>query len=131
MQVTKRVEFDSAHRLYGYTGPCARFHGHRYVLEVTLTGPDLDDLGMLVDFKEVSQQANGWVQEKWDHRAILSYKDPLREVVEDCYVMHLGRNPTAENMLLEFSDAWKNIKGTKLYSLRLYETPDCWADLIL
>jgi len=131
MKVTKRVEFDAAHRLYKYNGPCANFHGHRYVIDVTIDGPVLEN-GMVVDFKILSRQIKDFVMEKWDHALIMNRDDPkVQEMWEvgKVYIMKIDGNPTAENMVLEFWNAWKEIPGTTLVTVRLYETPDSWAEM--
>ena len=132
MRITKRIEFDAAHRLLGYDGPCARLHGHRYILEVTLEGTRLDELGMLEDFKSVSSKLKEGPFASWDHRTLLNNSDPFVFVISDAYLM--DKNPTAENMLLEFVEKWGyffNTAFTRLHSVKLFETPDCSAELIL
>ena len=37
--------FDSAHFLKGYEGKCANIHGHRWTIEVSIKGGDLQDDG--------------------------------------------------------------------------------------
>lgn len=126
--VTKRMEFDAGHRLHGYQGPCARLHGHRYVLEVTVQGTELDKLGMLMDFGILKAIVDRYVQQ-WDHREILHPEDELASL-PDVALMKEG-NPTAENMAREI---YKHIDGdlafesASLSHVRLYETPDCWVD---
>ena len=50
---TLRVEgaFEAAHRVVGYPGKCDRLHGHNWVVEAAVCGTELDDLGMMIDFK--------------------------------------------------------------------------------
>jgi len=49
---TVRVEagFAAAHFLTRYHGKCERLHGHNYKVFVTVSGTELDDGGMLLDF---------------------------------------------------------------------------------
>ena len=42
--------FHAAHRVDGYSGKCARLHGHTYHVRAVVAGDELDSLGMLVDF---------------------------------------------------------------------------------
>ena len=75
MEITRREEFSAAHRLFnpGFSdeknealyGPCANpnYHGHNYVVEVTLRGPVDPDTGMtfnLADLKETMRHAAIW-----------------------------------------------------------------------
>lgn len=49
---TVRIEdgFAAAHFLTRYHGKCERLHGHNYKVFVTVSGRQLDDGGMLLDF---------------------------------------------------------------------------------
>jgi 6-pyruvoyltetrahydropterin/6-carboxytetrahydropterin synthase len=134
-RVTKRVEFDAAHRLYGYSGACARLHGHHYVVEVTVCGSVLNGLSMLLDFGDLRRAIDGFVAE-WDHRTLLCTADRLFDSSDvengELVAMGSGRNPTAESMAAELyfklKDRLSGANGIKLLNVRLYETPDCWVD---
>ena len=135
MKITRRFEFDAAHRLMGYEGPCANIHGHRYVAEITVEGDTLNDLGMLVDFK-VLKCIGIWIDTHWDHALLLHPGD--NEDFEGLltstkiYKMLFGNNPTAEHMARELSRVAKDfmtpVVGVQVANVRLYETPDCFVD---
>ena len=38
MLITRRLEFDAGHRISTHTSQCRHLHGHRYAIEVTLSG---------------------------------------------------------------------------------------------
>lgn len=46
-------KFCAAHQLVGYPGDCSRLHGHTWKVEAVIVGPLLDDLEMLIDFRDV------------------------------------------------------------------------------
>ncbi len=46
-----RDSFAAAHRLVGYKGKCEELHGHNFTVEVCVRGAELQDDGMLIDFK--------------------------------------------------------------------------------
>jgi 6-pyruvoyltetrahydropterin/6-carboxytetrahydropterin synthase len=46
-------KFCAAHQLIGYPGDCANLHGHTWKVEVVIVGLFLDELEMLVDFRDV------------------------------------------------------------------------------
>lgn len=46
-------KFCAAHQLVGYPGDCAKLHGHTWKVEVIVTGPLLDELEMLIDFRDI------------------------------------------------------------------------------
>ena len=52
-ELTVRSEFAAAHRLRGYGGSCENLHGHNWRVELHLAGEKLDELGLLVDFRDV------------------------------------------------------------------------------
>ena len=55
---------------------CAAFHGHRYVAEITCTAPSLDDRGRIVDFGVIKERVGTWIDQTWDHTALLMRTDP-------------------------------------------------------
>ena len=136
--VTKRFEFDAAHRLFGYEGKCKHLHGHHYVAEVTVKGPTLDDLGMLTDFGVLKRCIGEWIDDWWDHNVLLSAHDPLRETLLSKPSLNAGRlpylvgnyQPTAEWMAKILFDTCRFIlpPGVEVDRVRIYETPDCWTE---
>lgn len=54
-----RDKFCAAHQLVGYPGDCAKLHGHTWGVEVVIAGPLLNDLEMLVDFRDVKSTLKG------------------------------------------------------------------------
>ena len=60
MDITTRLEFDAGHRIPNHKSNCKNLHGHRYAIEVTVTGPihednKSSDFGMVIDFSDVKQ----------------------------------------------------------------------------
>ena len=51
ISITRRLEFDSGHRIPNHDGQCRHLHGHRYAIEVTLTGEIADHPGKVADQK--------------------------------------------------------------------------------
>ena len=78
--------FEAAHQIPNYPGKCARLHGHNWVVEATVKGTELDELGMLIDFKKV-KKALADVLDGFDHRF-------LNEIAPSAD----GVNPTAETL---------------------------------
>jgi len=111
MLISKIFKFDAAHKLPGYNGKCKDLHGHTWKLIVAVEGEVKED-GMVRDFREIKQIVNGKIIDKLDH----GY---LNEIIE---------NPTTENILLWIK---KELDIEGLRKLTLYETEDCFAELIL
>jgi 6-pyruvoyltetrahydropterin/6-carboxytetrahydropterin synthase len=54
-ELSVKTHFSAAHRLIGYDGQCANFHGHNWEVELFLRGSKTNDLGMLVDFRDIKR----------------------------------------------------------------------------
>ena len=80
-----RAEFSGAHQLHGYDGPCARMHGHNWIVEVEIAASALDGIGMGVDFRAV-RGALSEITGEMEHQT-LNDLPPFRDV-----------NPTAEHV---------------------------------
>ena len=52
-QLTVEIQFSAAHQIEGHSGPCSRLHGHNYNAVITVSGDQLNDQGMLLDFGEL------------------------------------------------------------------------------
>lgn len=102
LSVTREHSFAAAHRLFDYNGQCERLHGHNYGISITLSQPELDSLGMVLDFAEIKNILLTRLDEAWDHKTLLYDQDPLTQqlidILEDGSVCALPFNPTAENM---------------------------------
>jgi len=156
VSITRRFEFDAGHRVLGHEGKCRWLHGHRYVAEVTLIADQLDKIGRVLDFSEVKDLVGNWIDGNWDHNFILHPADPLLlchnhpQIMlnhstkvqaaaifdgRNPYVMPAGyENPTAENMAAVLLDACRgslllNV-ACEVTKVRLYETPNCFAEVL-
>lgn len=143
MLITRRLEFDAGHRIPDHRSQCRHVHGHRYAIEITLSGTVLEaagqpENGMVMDFSRVKQLANEHVVEAWDH-AFLAYRGDAALVaflgsLPGHKTVLLDAVPTAENLAsLAFqilAPAYRATYGNqlRLERVRIYETPNCWAD---
>ena len=127
-QVVREIHFCYGHRLLNYDGKCVHLHGHNGKVEITLQGEKLDDRGMLVDFGDIKQTINVWIDENLDHKMLLSKDDPivsvLQEQGEPLFLM--DQNPTAENIARLIYDQAVKL-GLPVTEVRLWETPQCHA----
>lgn len=143
MLITRRLEFDAGHRISTHTSQCRHLHGHRYAIEVTLSGniiaeEGVPEQGMIMDFSEVKRIVREQIVDPWDH-AFLVYKNDTMVVdflrsLENHKTIILDSQPTAENLanaaFLILDEAFQKNYGDRLRleRVRLYETPNCWAD---
>jgi 6-pyruvoyltetrahydropterin/6-carboxytetrahydropterin synthase len=127
-RVTREINFCYGHRLLNYDGKCRHLHGHNGRAVITLEAPELDPRGMLVDFAEIKQSVQRWIDETLDHNMLLCREDPLLPLLQErgerVYVM--DTNPTAENIArLIFEQAVS--AGLPVIEVLLWETPNCNA----
>jgi 6-pyruvoyltetrahydropterin/6-carboxytetrahydropterin synthase len=57
----------AAHQLRDFHGECENLHGHNWKIEVFVTGREVGENGILMDFKEVKKATKNVVEEL-DHR---------------------------------------------------------------
>jgi 6-pyruvoyltetrahydropterin/6-carboxytetrahydropterin synthase len=129
--ITRQVHFNAAHRLYNPTkslawnqkhyGRCTNphWHGHNYVLEVTVKGQPDPVTGYIIDLARLKQILNRAVVDKCDHRNLNDEVDFLRGII-----------PSTENLVIAF---WHEIAPrlpapARLHCVRLYETPRNFAE---
>ena len=101
------TQFAAAHQLRNFRGKCEKLHGHNWRIEVFVEGEELNDAGLLIDFKEVKDATNR-ILEELDH----SFLNELSQFKE--------QNPSSENIAAyifaklsnELND--NNIKVTKV-----------------
>ena len=123
--------FDSAHFLHGYSGKCANIHGHHWVVEVKISGGELQESGekrgMLLDFgdfkKTVKELAEGF-----DHTLIYE-KNTLKTATvaalkeEGFSLVETDFRPTAENFAAYiYAELCK--KGLPVFSVTVYESSE-------
>ena len=128
--LTRKVEFAASHHYHNpefspeqnqrIFGKCnnPNGHGHNYTLEVTVKGSVDAQTGFVVDLKQLKDIMNREVVDALDHRYL------NKEVPE-----FAKQIPTTENIAIT---VWKRLRDklnvAKLHRVRIYETPDLWAD---
>lgn len=144
ISITRRLEFDSGHRIPNHDGQCRHLHGHRYAIEVTLSGevadhPGKADDGMVLDFGDIKRLTNQYVVEPWDHAFLVAKED-------EKLVAFLASLPNHKTVIMDHVPTVENLANTafailqpvfnkafggrlELSAVRLYETPNCWADV--
>ncbi|HTB97722.1 MAG TPA: 6-carboxytetrahydropterin synthase [Terracidiphilus sp.] len=133
VELTRRATFSAAHYYWNEAwsaekneqvfGRCANRngHGHNYTLEVTVSGEPDPVTGFVIDLKWLKDVIESEVMKAYDHRHL------NLEVPEFAHT-----NPTTENIAIA---AWKRMesavnaaKGARLSRVRVYETPEIFAE---
>ena len=145
MRITRRLEFDSGHRIPDHQSQCRHLHGHRYAIEITLSGDIIHQSGspmngMVMDFADIKALAKQNLVDLWDHAFLVWRNDTVLlrflESLPEHKTVVLDVVPTVENLatvafgLLDgvYRDCYGN--HLRLERVRLFETPNCWADAL-
>lgn len=128
--VTRRVQFNAAHRVHNpelseaenrrLFGKCnnPNWHGHNYLLDVSVAGPIDPRTGYVLDLGELKRIVSERVVDHLDHRN-LNLDVPFLE----------GMNPTAENIIVAI---WRElvsaVRPARLVRLVLWETPNNYVE---
>ena len=127
-RVTREIRFCYGHRLLHYDGKCRHLHGHNGRAVITLETPDLDSLGMVVDFSRIKRVVATWINDTLDHKMILHRDDPLLPYLlqqgEPVFFIYV--NPTAENIARLIYD-YTAAQGFSVVEVLLWETDDSFA----
>ena len=138
IECTRRIEFDAGHRVIGHKHKCKHLHGHRYVLEITASSEELDDLGMVVDFGELKSVMKEWIDLNLDHNVILHADDKnLGSFIANYTgqnIYYLKANPTAENIALHLKiDIIPKLfikNSFQIIKIKLFETPNAFVEVV-
>ncbi|HYV96206.1 MAG TPA: 6-carboxytetrahydropterin synthase [Gemmatimonadaceae bacterium] len=130
LTVTRRLHFNAAHRVHNATlsdaenrelfGKCnnPNWHGHNYLLEVSVTGPIDPKTGYVLDLAKLRDLVERELVSHLDHKN-LNLDVPFMS----------GTNPTTENLVVA---CWKvlepHIEPARLRRLRLWETDNNYVD---
>lgn len=137
IRLTKEFDFEMAHALLGYDGPCKNIHGHSYKLKVTIKGNVKNDTtnsdeGMVIDFGVIKRIVKTNIVDVFDHALVLNEKSNINanELPFANKFIKTPFQPTCENMLPYFAQIIKKElpNNIKLHSLFLRETPTSYAE---
>lgn len=120
-EITIETHFSSAHRLRQYNGECERLHGHNWKVRVSVASDLLDNLGMVMDFKDLKEKVNALIN-RFDHQ-YLNEIPPFTEL-----------NPTTENMAKHIFDELTKVINTdilRVSRVTIWESPTCFASYTL
>ena len=131
--LTRRATFSASHYYWNDAwsaeknqqvfGRCANRngHGHNYTLEVTVAGRPDPETGFVVDLKWLKDVMEREVLAAYDHRHLNLETAEFRE-----------RIPTTENIAVaawqRLAPAIDGVGGAKLTRIRVYETPEIFAE---
>ncbi len=108
--------FSAAHNLKGYKGDCERLHGHNYRVEVRVSSPSLDDMGLAMDFRDIRSLLKDIISQM-DH-TYLNDLPGFRDI-----------NPSSENIAryIYKSMVHELVPPVRLLSVEVWETENSSA----
>jgi 6-pyruvoyltetrahydropterin/6-carboxytetrahydropterin synthase len=118
--ITKQFTFCASHQLLQLAErnpnhPCARLHGHNYVVELELRAPALNDVGFVRDFGDLALIRH-WIDRVLDHQHLnVALNTPD------------GSGTTAEALARTIFHQWDDV-FPELSAVRVSETPKTWAE---
>lgn len=124
--VTRREHFNAAHKLWNPSwddernhrifGKCANpnWHGHNYVLYVTVKGIPDPETGFCIDLKILSDIIEEKVISKMDHRNLNLDVDFLKDKMTSAEIIAIAIWEQLENAIAA--------EGCVLHCVKLYET---------
>ncbi|MCE3255199.1 MAG: putative 6-pyruvoyl tetrahydropterin synthase [Rickettsiaceae bacterium] len=120
-----------------HASKCKMLHGHRYVVEATFVADQLDELGMVIDFGIAKEILGGWIDQNWDHNAILNRQDQelgnqIAKITGQ-KIYYLDCNPTAEEMgnylFSKICPQLFSVYKISCCKIKIFETPNCYAEV--
>jgi 6-pyruvoyltetrahydropterin/6-carboxytetrahydropterin synthase len=134
--ITAKAHFDSAHFLSEYEGKCANIHGHRWVVEATVSGNLIafgDERQMVTDFGKL-REALFEIADDFDHTLIFeegTLSDELESALdnEGFSTCPVPFRPTAESFAYHFFTELTDRKFD-VSRVAVWETPECCAEYI-
>ena len=107
-KISKQFAFSASHQLncLEESHPCARLHGHNYVVTVHLKAEKLNNIGFVKDYRALSI-VKDYIDNQLDHRH-------LNDIIPG--------NPTAENIAFFLYSIFKK-DIPELFAVEVSETP--------
>lgn len=132
--ITRRERFNAAHRLFrsDYSdeqnletfGKCSNpnWHGHNYVLFITVAGEVNPETGFVMNLKTLSKLVKEHIIDKLDHRNINLEVDFMQ-----------GKLASTENLAIAIWEQLQDkiaLSGGRLYKIRLEETENNFVEYL-
>ncbi len=113
-RIAKEYHFSASHILPHLPAdhPCARMHGHNYIVEVELQAETLNKHGFVRDYRELDELKK-YIDETVDHRHL-----------NDIF----GDDGTSAESLAKFFYNWCKSRWPEVAAVRVHETPRSFAE---
>ena len=111
--------FSSAHYLREYEGACENLHGHTWRVEVAIASDKVNNIGLVVDFKELKAKLKQ-ITDRWDHiclNDLPEFKDinPSTENMAQCLYAAF-KNDLPDMVQMKYTRVWESDGASVKYS---------------
>jgi 6-pyruvoyltetrahydropterin/6-carboxytetrahydropterin synthase len=126
--ITKEVYFCYGHRLMNHPGKCRNLHGHSVKAAITLSLPNLNEQDMVIDFSDLKDSVQPFIDDVLDHNFLLHKDDPLVPLLQQHNerFLTLDEHPTAEVLSKMIYQHLKQ-QGLNVDQVVLWETSSAHA----
>jgi len=148
-RICKTLEIENGHMLARHPDACRFPHGHSRKVEIVIEATELDDNGMVCDFKIV-KDAVGEFLNTFDHALCMNTEDPMYPTLKAAFgervIPFENTEPTTEVLAKTFFDTiakgladyaarsdtrYRLRAEVRLASVRVWETSSSWAEYSL
>ena len=107
--------FSAAHQLTKYSGPCENLHGHTWKIQIVVEGDELDEAGMLMDFRVLKDNLQHFT-DKFDHKFLndLFEESPTSEFISK-YVFKAIQPQLPSTVTLKEVSIWESESSKATY----------------
>jgi 6-pyruvoyltetrahydropterin/6-carboxytetrahydropterin synthase len=126
--ITKEVYFCYGHRLMNHPGKCRHLHGHSVKAAISISHNQLNEQGMVCDFADIREVAEGFIDQQLDHNFLLHKDDPIIPllIAQNERFWALDEHPTAE-VLSKMIFMYLREHGFNVEQVVLWETSSASA----
>ena len=145
-RVCKKIEIENGHMLSKHPDKCRFPHGHSRTVEFILEADDLDENGMVCDFKIIKDAVGEYI-DSYDHALCINSTDPMHETLKMTYgdrvITFQSTEPTTEVLAKTiFEECTQRLvdycsstdrryllrSAVRLVRVRVSETSSSWAE---
>jgi 6-pyruvoyltetrahydropterin/6-carboxytetrahydropterin synthase len=110
--------FSAAHQLHGYAGNCEALHGHNWKVEVQVTGGKVNDIGIVIDFKELKRLTK-CILDRFDHGMLNEHEafgnlNPSSELIARYVYREIARR-LPDGVSMESVTVWESENAAATY----------------
>lgn len=145
-RIARIFEIENGHMLSRHPDKCRFPHGHSRRVEIVVAAEDLDENGMVCDFKALREALDDFLR-RYDHALCMNTRDPmfpvLREAFGERVIGFEATEPTTEVLAKHFFEEMERLLGNyqaqegkrypiqpqvRLERVRVWETSSTWAE---